>query len=123
AREIHKNLMLGTPGRVITELTACWLIVMIITGIYLWWPRGKKERGIIIPNTDAKGRKIWREFHAVPGAWMGLWILALLLTGLPWSMVWGGLLSDISTRAGEGFPKAVFAARPVSTSNPDVPEV
>jgi uncharacterized iron-regulated membrane protein len=123
ARDIHKGLLLGTPGRVITELAACWLIVMIATGLYLWWPRKNKERGALVPNTKASGRKLWREFHAVPGAWVGLWILALLITGLPWSMVWGGLLSDISTRAGEGFPKAVFAARPISTSNEELPEV
>ncbi|MCD6034659.1 MAG: iron-regulated rane protein [Rickettsiales bacterium] len=123
ARNIHKNLMLGTPGRVITELTACWLILMIGTGFYLWWPRGNKERGVLVPNTTAKGRKLWREFHSVSGAWVGFWILALLITGLPWSMVWGGLLSDIATRAGEGFPKAVFAARPVSMSDISLPEI
>jgi uncharacterized iron-regulated membrane protein len=123
ARNIHKNLLLGTPGRVITELAACWLIVMIVTGFYLWWPRDNKERGVVIPNTKVSGRKLWREFHSVSGAWVGLWILALLITGLPWSMVWGGLLSDFSNRAGEGFPKAVFAARPVSTSDSNLPEV
>jgi uncharacterized iron-regulated membrane protein len=123
ARDVHKGLLLGTPGRVITELAACWLIVMIATGLYLWWPRGNKERGAFVPNTKASGRKLWREFHAVPGAWVGLWIVALLITGLPWSMVWGGLLSDISTRVGEGFPKAVFAARPISRSNVELPEV
>ncbi|MDX1974549.1 MAG: PepSY domain-containing protein [Rickettsiales bacterium] len=123
ARETHKNLLLGTTGRVVTELAACWLIVMIATGFYLWWPRGNKERGTIIPNIKSNGRNLWREFHAVPGAWTGLWILALLITGLPWSMVWGGLLSDISTRAGEGFPKAVFAARPMSQSDDILPEI
>ena len=123
AREIHKNLTLGTPGRVITELAACWLIVMIITGLYLWWPRGDKARGALVPNTKAKGRTLWREFHAVPGAIASLWILALLFTGLPWSLVWGGLLSDFSNRADEGFPKAIFSARPVSSSSETLPEI
>jgi uncharacterized iron-regulated membrane protein len=116
AREIHKGLMLGTPGRVITELAACWLIVMLATGFYLWWPRRHQERGVLVPNTHTRGRKLWREFHAVPGAWVGLWIGALLITGLPWSILWGGLLTDLSTRVGEGFPKAVFSARPHSLS-------
>lgn len=31
ARSLHKNLMLGDIGRIITELAACWLIVMILT--------------------------------------------------------------------------------------------
>jgi uncharacterized iron-regulated membrane protein len=123
ARELHKNLMLGITGRVITELTACWLIVMIGTGFVLWWPRADAQRGRFIPNTQVRDRKLWREVHAIIGAWVGIWVLALLLTGLPWSLVWGGALSDLSTRAGEGFPKAIFAARPVSTSSAALPEI
>lgn len=123
ARNLHKNLMLGDVGRIITELAACWLIVMILTGFYLWWPRGNKNRGTLIPNTKTKGRKIWREFHGVSGAWVGFWLLLLLLSGLPWSFVWGGLLSDFSTRANEGFPKAIFKERPISVSSSDLPEV
>lgn len=118
ARDIHKGLLLGTPGRVITELAASWLIVLIITGLYLWWPRGDKARGVLLPRVKAKGRNLWREFHAVPGAWVSIWALALLFTGLPWALVWGGVLSEASQKAGEGFPKAVFDARPVSTSAP-----
>ncbi len=128
ARNLHKNLMLGDVGRIITELAACWLIVMILTGFYLWWPRGNKDRGTLIPNTKTKdrkiwGRKIWREFHAISRAWVGFWLLLLLLSGLPWSFVWGGLLSDFSTRANEGFPKAIFKERLMSVSGGDLPEV
>lgn len=123
ARDIHKGLLLGTVGRAITELAACWLIVMILSGIYLWFPRKNKERGVLIPNTQNSGRKLWREFHAVSGAWISVWILALLFTGLPWSMVWGGLLSDISTKVGEGFPKAIFESRPMSKSDNNLPDI
>jgi uncharacterized iron-regulated membrane protein len=123
ARNLHKNLMLGNIGRIITELTACWLIVMILSGIYLWWPRGDKNRGTIVPNIKTKDRKIWREFHGVSGAWVSVWILLLLFSGLPWSFVWGGLLGDFSTRAGEGFPKAIFKERPMSMSSADLPDI
>lgn len=123
ARELHKGLMLGTPGRIIAELAACWIIVLIITGLYLWWPRGNKNRGIIVPNTQAQGRKLWREFHTVPGAIASLWILALLITGLPWSFVWGGLLDNAAQKAGEGFPTAIFSNRPHSISTPGLPDI
>ena len=123
ARDIHRGLLLGTTGRIITELAACWLIVMIVTGIYLWWPRGDKNRGKAIPRLQAKGRLLWRELHAIPGAWVSLWALALLFTGLPWAIVWGGILSNAAHKAGEGFPKAVFEARPVSTSDAKLPEI
>jgi uncharacterized iron-regulated membrane protein len=117
ARELHKGLMLGTVGRYVTELVACWTIILLITGLYLWWPRGNKKRGVTIPNTSASGRNLWREFHAVPGAWVSLWVLALLFTGLPWSVLWGGLLDKAAQKAGEGFPPAIFESRPLSVSD------
>ena len=52
ARQLHKELMLGTPGRYLTELVACWLIVLLLSGIYLWWPRSLPKRGIVKPDTS-----------------------------------------------------------------------
>lgn len=37
--DLHRNLVIGTPGRVLMELAACWLIVSSFLGIYLWWPK------------------------------------------------------------------------------------
>ncbi|RKJ16668.1 PepSY domain-containing protein, partial [Butyricicoccus sp. 1XD8-22] len=40
--EIHGELMIGTIGDRIVELVTCWAIVLIITGLYLWFPRKNK---------------------------------------------------------------------------------
>jgi uncharacterized iron-regulated membrane protein len=37
--EIHGELMAGTTGDRIVELVACWAIVLIVTGLFLWFPR------------------------------------------------------------------------------------
>lgn len=37
--KIHGELMAGTLGDRIVELAACWTIVLIVTGIYLWFPQ------------------------------------------------------------------------------------
>ncbi|MEQ1883325.1 MAG: PepSY domain-containing protein, partial [Burkholderiales bacterium] len=42
-QDIHGQLLLGHRGSWIVELAASWAIVMIITGLYLWWPA--KEAG------------------------------------------------------------------------------
>ena len=123
ARAIHGGLMLGTIGELIVELVACWTIILVISGLYLWWPRGNKQRGVFIPKLHLKGRKFWREIHSVFGAWAGLWILAIILTGLPWSVLWGDLYSKTGHAIGEGFPKAIFSERPHSTSDVTAPEV
>ena len=44
--EIHRTLCLGTAGRVVVEGTACWAIVLFLTGLYLWWPRTEDLGGL-----------------------------------------------------------------------------
>lgn len=123
AKGIHGGLMMGTPGEVIVELVACWTLVLVITGLYLWWPRGNQTRGKLIPKLENKGRQFWRELHAVSGAWAGLWIMAIILTGLPWSVVWGGAFSKTGQALNEGFPTAIFSERPHSISDASIPDV
>lgn len=49
--KFHGELMVGTIGDRIVELAACWGIVLVVTGIYLWWPRRKtKFWGVVLPR-------------------------------------------------------------------------
>lgn len=123
AKGLHGGLMLGTPGEIIVELVACWTLVLVLTGLYLWWPRGNKKRGTAVPKLGQQGRNFWRELHAVPGAWAGLWIMAIILTGLPWSLVWGDLFSRTGHAINEGFPAAIFSERPHSASAPSASDI
>ncbi|MGH8315098.1 MAG: PepSY-associated TM helix domain-containing protein, partial [Steroidobacterales bacterium] len=79
-KRIHGELLMGDGGSIAVELAASWAIVMIVTGLYLWWPR--KERaatarfaGILYPRLRASGRTFWRDLHAVTGVWVS--VLAL----------------------------------------------
>ncbi|HEX3727909.1 MAG TPA: PepSY domain-containing protein, partial [Pirellulales bacterium] len=36
---LHGELLMGDRGSMLVELAASWTIVMIVTGLYLWWPR------------------------------------------------------------------------------------
>ena len=47
---IHGTLLLGKWGDWIVELVASWTIVMILTGLYLWWPRPLRPAGTIWPG-------------------------------------------------------------------------
>lgn len=86
---IHGSLLIGRVGDWIVELAACWAIVMILTGLYMWWPRGQGLRGVIWSRLD-KGKRIFlRDLHAVTGFWVSGLALVLLTTGLPWASVWG----------------------------------
>jgi len=89
AHDIHGQLLLGHQGSWIVELAASWAIVMIITGLYLWWPDGRGLAGVVWPRTGNGGRVFLRDLHAVTGFWVAGLAMVLLLTGLPWADVWG----------------------------------
>lgn len=89
-KSIHGELLAGTMGSLVVETAASWAIVMIVTGLYLWWPRTARGLGgVLYPRLGRGGRTAWRDIHAVTGIWISGLALALLLTGLPWTQVWG----------------------------------
>ena len=86
---IHGSLLIGKMGDWIVELAACWAIVMILTGLYMWWPRGQGLSGVLWPRLKMGKRLFLRDLHAVTGFWVSGLALVLLTTGLPWASVWG----------------------------------
>ena len=98
---LHGELLAGTPGSVLVELAACWAIVMLLTGLYLWWPRGQLgAAGLLYPRLRRGPRLFWRDLHAVAGLWVSVLALALIVTGLPWAAAWGRYLGEVRTLTG-----------------------
>jgi uncharacterized iron-regulated membrane protein len=98
---LHGELLIGDPGSWIVETAACWAIVMILTGLYLWWPRGATGlAGVLWPRLGRGGRAFWRDIHAVTGLWVSLLALLLILTGLPWANGWGSYLKEVRAITG-----------------------
>lgn len=94
--ELHGNLLLGARGSYLVELAASWAIVMVITGLYLWWPKtGQGLAGVVYPRMRKSSRVFWRDLHGVIGFWISFFTLFLLISGLPWTKSWGGMLKEI----------------------------
>lgn len=95
-KTIHGELVSGRIGEVVVELAACWAIVMILTGLYLWWPRqAKGMAGVLWPRIGLGKRVFWRDIHAVTGIWVSGFALVLLISGLPWTFVWGSAFKEV----------------------------
>ncbi|MGD6957434.1 PepSY-associated TM helix domain-containing protein [Rossellomorea aquimaris] len=107
--EFHGELMAGTIGDRIVELVASWAIVLIVTGIFLWFPRKKdKLSGVFFPRFG-KGKSILRrDLHAVPAFWITAGMLFLIMTGLPWSGFWGTNFQNLMTNSGAGYPPSIW---------------
>lgn len=94
--QLHGELLIGRSGSMLVELAASWAIVMLISGLYLWWPRDASGMaGIVYPRLRRGGRVFWRDLHAVIGLWVTAFALFLLISGLPWATFWGGNLQTV----------------------------
>ena len=99
---LHGELLAGNPGSYLVELAASWTIVMILTGLFLWWPRGYGPAGVLWPRLRSGGRRFWHDLHGVTGFWVSGMALALLVSGLPWAKSWGSYLAAVRTVAEGG---------------------
>ncbi|MCC2658354.1 MAG: hypothetical protein K0Q76_3462 [Panacagrimonas sp.] len=90
SRKIHGGWPLGDAGSWLLELGACWAVVMILTGLWLWWPRdGRGLLASLLPRTHQGRRVFMRDLHAGVAVLFSLVILAFLVTALPWTKFWG----------------------------------
>lgn len=85
----HGSLMLGKWGDRLVELAASWTIVMILTGLFLWWPRPFKAAGTLWPRFSLRGRAFLKDIHRTIGVWISGLVLVMLASGLPWAGTWG----------------------------------
>ncbi len=125
ALDLHGSLLTsrfmdeeGTWGDRVIELAASWAVVLVITGMYLWWPRGRRRslRQALTPRLRARSRRVrWRDVHAVTGVAFSLVFLFFLVTGLAWSGVWGQKYNDVATKLGSTYPPGTFDGVPSRT--------
>jgi uncharacterized iron-regulated membrane protein len=93
---LHGELLMGTYGSWIVELAGSWAVVMILTGLFLWWPSNTRRlAGVLYPRVGLRGRALWKDIHSVVGIYVSFFALFLLLTGLPWAKSWGGYLKAV----------------------------
>jgi uncharacterized iron-regulated membrane protein len=112
---IHGELLIGGnggPGDFVIEIAASLAVIMVITGLYLWWPRGKSFAGSLVPNLALTGRAWWKSLHETTGAWISVLLLFFLLSGLAWAGIWGTKM----TQAWSTFPPEKWDNVPLSDS-------
>ncbi|HEX8124552.1 MAG TPA: PepSY domain-containing protein [Allosphingosinicella sp.] len=97
---IHGSLLLGEWGDRLVELAASWTIVMILTGLYMWWPRPLRLAGTFWPRLSLRGRPLLKDLHRVTGFWIAGLVLVMLASGLPWAESWGSLFKWARTELG-----------------------
>jgi len=110
ADNIHSDLLLGKTGDRILEIAAGFSIVLLLSGLYLWWPRNKKLSLPFIPNLALKGRDLFKEIHSFLGMYTSVFFLLFLLSGMAWTGIWGGKF----VQAWGSFPAEKWSDVPLS---------
>ncbi|MEN0049769.1 MAG: PepSY-associated TM helix domain-containing protein [Bacteroidota bacterium] len=90
SRFLHQNLLLsGDIGQEIVGAAALIMIILALTGLYLWWPKNIKglKRRLKI-KWKAKFKRVNWDVHSVGGFYTYLFLIFFAATGLVWSYKW-----------------------------------
>lgn len=80
--DLHYQLLLDGPGKILMALVGVLLLVSIVSGIYLWWPPAHKWRAALSVKLGAKPERVNYDLHKVAGVYSMLLMLLLSLTGI-----------------------------------------
>jgi uncharacterized iron-regulated membrane protein len=98
-------LQLGDFGDRHPESAAGLGIVLVLTGLYLWWPRNSRDWiQALAPNLRGRGRALWRQLHMTLGFYFSILLLFFLVSGMAWTGIWGAkIVQAWSTLPAEKF--------------------
>ncbi len=86
---LHRALLANKTGQTITGIATFIFVLILITGMVLWWPKTKiilKQRLFIKKSTSIK-RKIF-DCHTVLGFYSTIFLLIIACSGLTISFKW-----------------------------------
>ena len=120
-KRLHSLEIFGRPFNILVEIVAGWAIILVATGVFLWWPR-RRDAAVAAPRlSPPAARPFWRDLHAVTGLYVGAIIVFLAITGMPWSAVWGDVFLSQMRASGLGRPAAPAASEWVHADGHDEP--
>jgi uncharacterized iron-regulated membrane protein len=112
-RRLHSLALVGPWASALIEVAAGWAIVLVLSGVYLWWPRGRRG-GVTRVRGRPPQRVFWRDVHALTGSVVGAMLLFLALTGMPWSWFWGEQVNRLANGHHYGYPAGLRVDVPMS---------
>jgi uncharacterized iron-regulated membrane protein len=114
SRKLHSNYLQTDGWRWMIELAASWMMVMLITGVYLWWPRGQQAA---LPQRGLSGRVAWKQWHSFLGVALSVMSIVILTTGLTWSKYAGDqvrLARDLTKQGSPRIPAHIKSTVPAT---------
>ena len=89
--QVHTNLLMGPIGTAIVSVSVLIFVIMLLTGIFLWWPHNRKSfkmRTWFRWKPTSKWRRKNYDLHNILGFYILFFALIISITGLSWSFSW-----------------------------------
>ncbi|MDO7086392.1 PepSY domain-containing protein [Pseudocolwellia sp. AS88] len=115
---LHGELLLGKAGTTVVELVASWFIVLILTGLYVWWPKKNSGLAGFLTIRFSRGKRIlFRDLHSVTGFWLSIFMFIILAGGMPWTDIFGGQFKWLQNQTNTGYPQHWTNSRGLNSNN------
>ncbi|MBF6218352.1 PepSY domain-containing protein [Nocardia abscessus] len=98
---LHRDLHLGEPGRLYSELAASWLWLVALAGLIVWVRRvrGRRARNgwgrLFAADRSQRARGRTMNWHGAVGTWVLPLVLLLSATGMTWSTYAGENITEL----------------------------
>lgn len=79
--ELHMQLLAGETGQQIVGWSGVAMLVLLISGLAAWWPKGTWRKALAFKRNAAPLRRV-RDWHKLTGLGSGMLLLVLVATGV-----------------------------------------
>jgi uncharacterized iron-regulated membrane protein len=112
-------------GDLVLEILGVWTLVLVMSGLFLWWPRKRASEARVAKGGATRrrvglrrgvtGRARWRDLHGMSGVLLFGVMVMTLVSGMAWSTYWGpnftALANKISPNAWTEAPPSPLGSR------------
>lgn len=86
--QLHRYLCLGETGKIITGISCSMFLIIMFTGLILWWPNRKNKQQRFTIRWGASSKRLTWDLHAIFGFYVLPFVFLIASTGLIWSYKW-----------------------------------
>lgn len=80
--DLHYSLLMGPSGKLVVSALGLALLMTLLIGVYLWWPRGRDRLKKSLPKIRDGSVKATYDLHSYSGAYGSLLLTLLVVTGV-----------------------------------------
>jgi uncharacterized iron-regulated membrane protein len=100
-------------GDLVLEVLGVWTLALIMSGLFLWWPRRSRSGGAerngrkwFRVRATKTGRARWRDLHGASGVALFSVMMLTVVSGMAWSTYWGPNFAALANRVTPNTPSA-----------------